>query len=142
MQFGQEMNEAEAKLQALGYETEKPNSVEGGPSGHFGGFDKIIELKQGFIREHFAKIDQSEGILVVNCDKNGVAGYIGGNTLMEITYAFAQGLDVYTLYDLPKDISYADEINAMKPIVLNGDVSKIDEYVKNCRLFALVVNRL
>lgn len=137
MQFEQEMNEAEKKLQALGYETEKPNSVEGGPYGHSGGLDKIIELKQGFIREHFAKIDQSEGILVVNCDKKGITGYIGGNTLMEITYAFAQGLDIYTLFDLPTDISYVDEINAIEPIVLNGDVSNIDAYVKKLPIVSI-----
>jgi non-canonical (house-cleaning) NTP pyrophosphatase len=130
MQFEREMNDAAKQLQALGYETEKPNSVEGHAYGEGQDLDEIAHLKQGFVKEHFAKIDQSEGILVVNCDKKGVKGYIGGNTLMEMTYAFAQGLDIYTLYDLPKGISYAQEIDAMMPVVLGGDIENLDAHVK------------
>jgi len=130
MQFEQEMNDVANKLQALGYETEKPNSVEGHAYGESQNLDEIADLKQGFIREHFAKIDQSEGILIVNCDKKGIAGYIGGNTLMEMTYAFAQGLDIYTLYDLPNDVTYANEIDAMMPIILDGNINNLDKHVK------------
>ncbi|PKL31506.1 hypothetical protein CVV43_02455 [Candidatus Saccharibacteria bacterium HGW-Saccharibacteria-1] len=130
MQFEQEMDSVAAKLQSLGYEVEKPNSVEGHAYGEAQNLDEIADLKQDFIREHFAKIDQSEGILVVNCDKKGVAGYIGGNTLMEMTYAFAQGLEIYTLNNLPVDLPYTDEINAFMPIVLNGDINVLDKHIK------------
>lgn len=130
MQFEREMNNAAEQLQELGYETEKPNSVEGHAYGEGQDLDEITHLKQGFIKEHFAKIDQSEGILVVNHDKKGIEGYIGGNTLMEMTYAFAQGLDIYVLYDLPTDVSYAHEINAMMPVILQGDVKNLDAHVK------------
>ena len=91
----------------------------------------MLELKQGFIREHFAKIDKSEGILVANYPKNGVEGYVGGNTLMEMTYAFSQGLDIYTMYDLPDDLNYTPELNALSPIVLNGDVASLHGHVES-----------
>ncbi len=40
---------------------------------------------------------------------------------------FAHVLDrkIFLLNDIP-DISYTDEIRAMKPIILNGDISLID----------------
>lgn len=131
MQFEQEMTNVAQKLEALGYETEKPNSVEGCAYGEGQDLDEIANLKQGFIREHFAKIDDSEGILVVNCDNKGIAGYIGGNTLMEITYAFAQGLDIYTLYNLPTDAPYTSEINAMMSLSLDGNVNNLYKHVKS-----------
>lgn len=130
MQFEQEMADAAKKLQALGYETEKPNSVEGHAYGQSQNLDEVTELKQGFIREHFAKIDEAEAILIINNDKKGIEGYIGGNTLMEMTYAFAQGLDIFTLNPLPTDIPYAHEINAMMPIVLDGNVNNLDQHIK------------
>ncbi len=130
MQFEKEMKRIASSLQTLGYETATPNSVEGHAYGEGKDLDEIAHLKQGFIRDHFAKIDTSEAIFVVNCDKNGIAGYIGGNTLMEMTYAFAQGLDIYTLNDLPIDSPYSSELAALMPVVLHGDIGVLDERIK------------
>ena len=130
MQFEQEMRQVAERLRALGYETAVPNSVEGHAYGEGGDLDEIADLKRGFIEEHFAKIDTSEAILVVNHDKKGIAGYIGGNTLMEVTYAFAHGLDIYTLYELPTGVSYASEIVALMPTVLHGDIDALDKCVQ------------
>ena len=65
-----------------------------------------------------------EVVLVVNPEKTGVAGYIGGNTLIEMAFGHVLGKKLYVLYPLP-DLSYTAEILAMQPMVLNGDVSKL-----------------
>jgi non-canonical (house-cleaning) NTP pyrophosphatase len=125
------MAKAAAFLQGQGYETEKPNVVEGHV--YADNLDANAELKRGFIDEHFAKIDTSDAILVINEDKNGIANYIGGNTLIEIAYAYAQGLEIFILNPIP-EVSYADEIRGMHPLVLDGDISRLDSYVQTLPL--------
>lgn len=80
--------------------------------------------KSRAIREHFEKIAQGDGVLIVNEEKNGVAGYIGGNTLMEMGLAFYLKKKIYLLYPIP-ELGYKEEIIGMKPEILNGDVSRI-----------------
>lgn len=124
------MKELSAELENRGYEVETPDIEEGRVRTEL---DKDIRLKQGFIDEHFAKIDTSEAILVINETKNGVDNYIGGNTLIEMAHAYGQGLDTFLLNPIP-EMSYTDEIRGMQPIVLDGDVGKIDEYIASLPL--------
>ena len=119
MAFAEMMTKIADQLHAAGHETEVPNIAEGVA------YD--VQQKKEFIDEHFGKIDGSDAVLIVNETKGGVEHYIGGNTLMEITYAYAQGSDVFLLNPIP-EVSYADEIRAMQPVVLDGDVTRIDEY--------------
>ncbi len=72
------------------------------------------ERKAEAIREHFSKIEWSDAIVVVNREKNGIAGYIGGNTLMEMAVAFQLGKKIYLSDQVPQ-ISYAEEILGMLP---------------------------
>lgn len=125
MAFESDMQAAVVHLNDLGYETEKPNIVEG--HAYPDNLDDNADLKRGFIDEHFRKIDGSDAILVINNTKHDVAGYIGGNTLIEIAYAYAQGLEVFLLNPVPNS-SYAAEIKGMHPIILDGDLSAIDDY--------------
>lgn len=121
------------KLQVQGYEVETPIIAEDGAYG-----DNITvnaDAKRDFINAHFAKIDTSDAILVVNEDKNGVANYIGGNTLIEIAYAYAQGLEVFLLNPIP-DVSYADEVRGMHPIILDGKLEAIDSYMQSLPVLA------
>lgn len=131
MQFDAEMTRAKKNLEALGHEVDKPNVVEG--HAYTDNLDANAGLKRGFIDEHFAKIDTSEAILVVNEEKYDTPGYIGGNTLMEIAYAYAQRLDIFLLHPVP-EVSYADEIRGMHPIVLDGTLEAIDDYVASLPL--------
>jgi non-canonical (house-cleaning) NTP pyrophosphatase len=131
MKFDPEMQAAKKQLETLGFEVEKPNVVEGHV--YEDNLDENASLKQGFIDEHFRKIDDSDAVLVVNMDKNGVDNYVGGNTLIEIAYAYAQGLEVFLLNPIP-EVSYSDEIRGMHPIIIDGDVTKIDNYFKSLPL--------
>jgi len=86
-----------------------------------GAFRKI---KDDVIRLHYNKIKNSDAIFILNLEKNGIANYIGGNTFLEIGFAHILNKKVYLYNDIP-DMAYTDEIIAMQPIVLNGDISKI-----------------
>lgn len=76
------------------------------------------------IRDHFDKIAWADAILVANYDKNNVFGYIGGNTLMEMGIAFYLKKQIYLLKRIP-EISYKEELLAMKPVILNDNLSLI-----------------
>lgn len=84
----------------------------------------VWDRKAEAVLEHFDKVAWSDAILVANYDKNDVKGYIGGNTLMEIGLAFFLKKKIYLLNQIP-ELSYKEEILGVKPIILNGDLSKI-----------------
>ncbi|MEI8143254.1 MAG: hypothetical protein WCG48_01400 [Candidatus Berkelbacteria bacterium] len=84
---------------------------------------------EDLIKRYWRLIGESDGILVVNTEKNGVKNYIGGNSLLELGFAYVLDKPIYLLNDIP-EIGYKDEILAMKPIVLNGDLGKIGKASK------------
>jgi len=83
-----------------------------------------VKKEGGFIKWYYNSIVNSDAILVVNLDKKGIKNYIGGNTLMEIAFAYVNNKKIFLLNPIP-DISYRDEILAMEPIILNGNLTKI-----------------
>ena len=84
-----------------------------------------IKRKHNFIKWWHDSIKGSDAILACNFDKNGMKNYIGGNTLMEIGFAYVNNKKIFLLNPLPEDVSYRDEIKAMVEIVINGDLNKI-----------------
>ena len=77
------------------------------------------------IREFWNKINNSDAILVLNFDRKGIKNYIGGNTLMEIGFAHVLGKKIFLLNPVPEIDFYKSEIEATKPVIINGDLSKI-----------------
>ncbi|MDD5144926.1 MAG: hypothetical protein PHW72_02280 [Candidatus Pacebacteria bacterium] len=86
----------------------------------------VWDRKAEAILEHFNKVAWSDAILVLNYDKKGVKGYIGGNTLMEMGLAFYLKKKIYILNEVP-ELSYKEEILGVKPLIINGDLSKLNE---------------
>ncbi len=89
-------------------------------------FRKNIERKinDDVIRRYYNIIKEADAILVLNYEKKGVPGYIGGNTFLEIGFAHVLNKKIFLLNPIP-EIGYKDEIIAMQPTVLDGDLSKI-----------------
>lgn len=80
--------------------------------------------EEDLIRRYFRIIKESDAILVLNFSKNNILNYIGGNALIEIAFAHVLEKKIYLLNPIPK-MNYTDEVEAMKPIVINGDLTKI-----------------
>ncbi|PIT97186.1 hypothetical protein COT77_02865 [Candidatus Berkelbacteria bacterium CG10_big_fil_rev_8_21_14_0_10_41_12] len=125
------------ELKNLGYETEIPYTVSKIKDGKFTTeqFRKWKEEKGGdyflrdksrvdFIKRYYNLIKNSDAILVMNCNKNGIKNYIGGNALMELGFAYVLDKPIYLYNPIPK-MSYTDEIKAVKPIIINGNLKKI-----------------
>ena len=143
--FYEEMEKLKASLEASGHEVfipllsnEAPAEMGGGKKIYFGkyvedngGIDafppdhELWSLKEKAIRDHYDKIEWCDAIIVSNHEKRGIAGYIGGNTLIEIGVAFFLNKPIYILNPVSSELSYKQEIYGMKPILLNGDITVI-----------------
>ena len=85
----------------------------------------FAKMKDDLIKLHYKKISESEGILILNLEKKGIPGYIGGNTFLEMGFAYVLDKKIYLYNNIP-ELSYSDEIIAMRPFVLEGDLSRIN----------------
>ncbi len=90
-----------------------------------GDIDFRKKAETDLIKRHFHLIKNSDAILVLNVDKDGVKNYIGGNTFLEMGFAYILDKKIFLLNEIP-DISYQDEVKAMQPIIINGDFRKIN----------------
>src|SRR3989344_4326643 len=143
--FYKEMESARDDMLKLGHEVkipelalEVPKEFGGGKKVYFGNYieqnggidafaqdHKIWDLKKDAIKDHYEKIDWCDAILVINHEKRGVKGYVGGNTLIEIGVAFYLNKPVYILNPISSELSYKQEIYGTKPILLNGNLDLI-----------------
>lgn len=77
------------------------------------------------IRAFWKKIKKCDAILVLNYNRHGIKNYIGGNTLMEIGFAHVLGKKIFLLNPIPKIKYYQSEIEAVRPVIISGNLSKI-----------------
>lgn len=77
------------------------------------------------IREFWRAMQGADAVLVLNLDKNGIKNYIGGNTLMEIGFAHVLDQKIFLYNPIPDIPFYKSEIEAVRPIIINGDLLKI-----------------
>lgn len=82
------------------------------------------KIKDNLLKRYFEIIKDSDAVLVINTDKNGVKNYIGSNTFLEMGFAHILDKKIFLLNEIP-DSSAKDEILAMQPVVLGGDLNKI-----------------
>ncbi len=129
--FRKEMVGARDKLNEIGYEGIICSVMEDLALGRNPELLKRVEENHaqvkregGFIKWYYNSIVGSDAILVLNYDKGDIKNYIGGNTLMEMAFAHVHDKKIFLLNPAP-EIGYRDEIIAMDPVILNGDLSKM-----------------
>lgn len=81
--------------------------------------------KKELMVDHFKKVIAADAILVVNEEKHGMPGYIGGNVLMEMVIAFHYKEKIFILNPISPNLSIKEEVLGLFPIFLNGDLSKV-----------------
>lgn len=111
------------KLRAAGYTVSTPDLSETRDWSSLTE-DEIVIQKSKLVRRHVANIETAKAVLIANFDKNGIENYIGANTFLEMCVGFAYEKPIYLYNPVPKQNGY-EEILALEPIVLNGDLTKI-----------------
>lgn len=127
MYFSKEMLKIKKTLEDLGHEAMVPSDVKECLKNPDLNMDLDYCLKNNIDKKDFNQVVESDGIIVLNYDKNNIKGYIGGAALMEIGLARHFNKKIFLLFDPPReeDLRYALEVKLTKPIILNGDLSRI-----------------
>jgi nucleoside 2-deoxyribosyltransferase len=134
--FTPEIIKSATELEAAGHQVEIPRLSEKIRVGEIS-FDDFLQEKEAkgdgafradepssLIRRHYHLIEQADAILVINATKNGIEGYIGANTFLEIGFAHALEKKIYLLNPWAK-ANYSDEITEINPLVIKGDLNLI-----------------
>ncbi len=128
MQHTEKLIEARDELIRLGHDAFVTSFAEG-MVGKSDEDKEKIKLDQKFnqdaIREFWNLMQGADAVLVMNLDKNGIKNYIGGNALMEIGFAHVLNQKIFLYNPIPEIPYYKTEIEAIKPVVINGDFSLI-----------------
>jgi len=127
MYFAKEMLEAKTQLEKMGHIAFVPPDIYDCVENPELNMDMEHCLRTNVQKECFDMVKKSDAILVLNYKRNGIEGYVGGATLMEIGIAQCLDKKIFLLYPPPKieDQRYSLEIQLAKPIILNGDLSLI-----------------
>jgi len=128
MVFTERMIEIKQRLEELGHECFISEFAEAYIGKSVEDKEKITiyhKNEKDAIRLVYDKIKQSDAILVLNYDRRGVENYIGGNTLMEIGFAHILNKRIFLCNPIPEIEYYKSEIEAVRPVIINGDLSMI-----------------
>ena len=87
--------------------------------------EDLLKIKKELINDHIKKIENSDAILVLNFNKDGKDGYIGGNTFLEMVIAFYLNKKIFLWKEPATDLPYFEEILPLNPIIINGNLEKI-----------------
>lgn len=128
MHFSEKMLEVAEKLREMGHTPILSNFVESFP----GKDDKEkenLKLEQKFnedaMKRDWDSMKEADTLLVINLERHDIPNYIGGNTLFELAAGYFSSKKIYFLNPIPDIPYYKTELEAVRPIILNGDVSLI-----------------
>ncbi len=128
MQYTDRMLEVRDELTALGHEAFLTN-LHVAFIGKTAEEIEVIKIDQknnkDAIREFWNAMQGADAVLALNYDKHGIKNYIGGNTFLEIGFAHVLNQKIFLLNPIPEIQFYKTEIEAMKPVILHGDLDKI-----------------
>ena len=85
------------------------------------------KIQNDYIKWYHNAIMDSEAVLVINIKKSDKTNYIGGNTFLEMGFAYVHDKKIFVYNELPGEAvcPYLDEIEAFQPEIIDQDLTKI-----------------
>lgn len=129
MKLSKKMLEIKNELELFGHDVIVPRYTE-----EYAKMDSLDHVSQesannkinhDLIRDYYNEIGKSDAVLIVNEELKGVKDYVGGNSFLEMAFGHVLNKKVFLLNNIP-EMSYTDEIIAMQPILLNGNLAMIE----------------
>jgi len=133
MTFAKEMIRAKKILEERGHEVNIPTDAHDIAHGKHHHDDLEADyrhcVENDIMRTHLKFVEESDAVLVLNYEKNGVKGYVGTASLMELGVAHHFRKKIFLLHALPphSEHRWAHEVRIMQPIILNGNVRAIEK---------------
>ena len=131
MTFAKKIVELKHGLEALGHTVSVPADVDAHvkDSGFLDDLERDFKycVETDIMRICMSLVAQSDAVLVANYPKNGVDGYIGTATLMELGLAHYLNKKIFLLFPTPhvREARWAHEVRIFKPVVLNGGLNGV-----------------
>ena len=114
-------------LEKLGHEVTLPHTADT-PDIELEAWGNDIEAHARLVRECFEdseeKIANADAVYLLNLEKHGIAGYVGGATLIELYIAYRAGKKIFLENDVPAGSMY-DEIMGFMPTIIHGNLMEI-----------------
>lgn len=115
------------ELESKGHIITLPNSYDDpNRESRYRGTAEHAMWKKEMINHSEKVISGIDSVLVLNYEKNGIPNYLGGATFLEMYDAFRLGKQIYMMNDIP-DGMLQDEIIGLNPVIINGNLSKIQQ---------------
>jgi len=128
MHHSEKMLAVKKQLETLGHQVICSNYV----NDYLGKSDEEkeqVKLYQKYnldaIKEFWNRMGDLDAVLALNLERKGIKNYIGGNTFLELGFAYVLNKKIFLYNPIPDIHFYDTEIKAMKPAIINGDLSKI-----------------
>lgn len=83
------------------------------------------KFNENAMQRDWDRMREADALLVVNLERHGIPNYIGGNTLFELAAGYFAGKKIFLLNPIPEIKFYKSELEAVNPVILNGDLSKL-----------------
>lgn len=93
---------------------------------HVSPTDSIWNIKMEAMFAYKKVIDETDALLVCNFDKGVKKNHIGANVFLEMGYAFFTRKPIFILNEPPYHDEKIEEILGMQPIVLYGDITRLN----------------
>jgi len=132
--FYKEILPIQAELEALGHEVVIPITAE--QMRNIGNF-RVEDYKTWFdnpedfhkktdlMKRHLKEVEEGDIVLVVNLEKKGVPGYVGGNVLLEMFHGWSNNKPLYILNPVSRELPLYEEVMGMNPVCIEGNLTKI-----------------
>ena len=126
--FWDRLPEVKGKLEELGHEVRLPSTVhdpELEERTWKEGDDAHVKLIRRLFEDSEERVGQwCDAIYLMNWDKRGISGYVGGAALVELYIAHREHKKIFIENDVFPGLMY-DEIMGFGPTFVHGDLSKI-----------------
>lgn len=123
-----------AELKALGFKVllpftalqmQRSNNFQGGAYKLWLKNPKYYARKKRLMQNHFQEILAGDAVLILNYEKSGLEGYIGGNVLMEMGLALRYKKPIYILHPVSPKLPFLEEVLGFLPVFLNSNLRNI-----------------
>ena len=117
-----------AELEALNHEVILPSTAEDSEIEYRvwreGGHKAHVKLLRKLFQDSEDRIKESDAIYLLNYEKRGVPGYVGGAALIELYIAYREHKKIFLENDIEKGPMY-DEIMGFDPVFVCSDLKLI-----------------
>lgn len=136
LEFTWEIKKAAEELTKMWHEVIIPHTAQKIISGEIS-YDNFVQTKEqqwdtsfredageDLLKKHVHLVMESDAIFAMNITKKNIPNYIWWGVFLEMAFAYVSDKKVFLLNPIP-DMMYRDELVAMHPTIINGDLSKI-----------------